>query len=143
MTVEHILRGKGSDVITAPPSTPLGAVAAILREKRIGALVISQDGRGIDGILSERDIVAALADHGAQALDAPASTAMTRDVVTCSRRDSVQDLMTVMTDRRIRHLPVAEEGALAGMISIGDVVKARLAEVEAEAAALRDYIATG
>lgn len=143
MTVDHILRTKGTAVVTAPPDTSLSKAATLLREHRIGAIVVSRDGSRIDGILSERDIVAALARDGAAALDANVATAMTAEVVTCSRRESVQELMSVMTDRRIRHLPVADDtGALAGMISIGDVVKARLAEVEAEAAALRDYIAT-
>lgn len=140
MTVEEILRLKGTDVVTVAPDVTLEAAAKRLGEHRIGALVVSRDGRTVDGILSERDIVSALATLGTAALAAPVSQAMTKEVVTCARRDQVDALMAVMTAKRVRHLPVIEDGALAGMISIGDVVKSRIEEVEYEAQSLREYI---
>ncbi|HET8729114.1 MAG TPA: CBS domain-containing protein [Alphaproteobacteria bacterium] len=140
MTVELILKLKGTEVVTIAPDMTLEKAARLLSERRIGALVISSNGQSVDGILSERDIVRAMARLGRDALDAPADKAMTRDVVTCSRTDRVEDLMAVMTAKRIRHLPVVEDGVLAGMISIGDVVKSRIEEVELEARSLREYI---
>lgn len=143
MNVEIILKTKGSDVATTKPDTTLATVAGELATRKIGALVVSADGSGVDGIVSERDIVRSIADSGAAALDKPVSTAMTRDVFTCALNDSVQELMATMSQKRIRHLPVTEDGKLCGMISIGDVVKYRLEEVEYEAEALRGFIAGG
>ncbi len=143
MNVEIILKTKGNEVATTKPDATLAAVAGELSKRRIGALVVSSDGKSVDGIISERDIVRAVADSGAEALAKPVSTAMTSDVFTCSRHDSMEELMKTMSQKRIRHLPVTEDGSLCGMISIGDVVKYRLEEVEYEAEALRGFIAGG
>ena len=113
----------------------------ILREKRIGVVVVSDDGKRVQGILSERDVVRWLADDGAAVLDRPARDLMTREVKTCKPKDQIADLMEQMSTHRIRHLPVVENGALGGMISIGDVVKYRLEEIEFEAEALKQYVA--
>ncbi len=143
MNVDAILRTKGTDVATTRPDATLADVAQVLSEKKIGALVVSADGATVDGIVSERDIVRKIAEHGAAALNMSIGDAMTRDVVTCTRKDSLQDLMSTMSGRRIRHLPVVEDGQLCGMVSIGDVVKLRLEEVESEAEALRGFITGG
>ena len=143
MNVKTIIGTKGRDVITALESDKISNVAATLRANKIGALVISNDGVHIDGIVSERDIVHGLVEHGASLLDREISVVMTRDVFTCSPEDSVDDLMAKMSGRRIRHLPCVEGDKLCGMISIGDAVKYRLVEIEAEAEAMRAYIATG
>ena len=143
MNVEIILKTKGNEVATTKPDATLTDVAGELSSRRIGALVVSSDGTSVDGIISERDIVRAVADAGAEALSKPVSTAMTRDVFTCSRHDSMEELMKTMSQKRIRHLPVTEDDKLCGMISIGDVVKYRLEEVEYEAEALRGFIAGG
>ncbi|MEE8270159.1 MAG: CBS domain-containing protein [Alphaproteobacteria bacterium] len=143
MNVDAILRTKGTDVATTRPDATLADVAQVLSEKKIGALVASADGATVDGIVSERDIVRKIAEHGAAALNMSIGDAMTRDVVTCTRKDSLQDLMSTMSGRRIRHLPVVEDGQLCGMVSIGDVVKLRLEEVESEAEALRGFITGG
>jgi CBS domain-containing protein len=141
MTVAHILNDKGRDVVTAGPDTSLADVARILSERRIGAVVIVE-GEAIRGILSERDIVLALAKHGAEALRKPASECMTERVVSCRPEDTILDVMQKMTSGRFRHLPVVERGRLTGIVSIGDVVKRRIAEVEQEAEQIREYIAT-
>jgi len=143
MNVEIILKAKGTDVVTTKPDATLADVAGELANRRIGALVVSGDGKSVDGIVSERDIVRAIAESGQEALSKPVSTAMTRDVFTCSRHDSIEELMATMSKNRFRHLPVTEEDQLCGMISIGDVVKYRLEEVEYEAEALRGFIAGG
>jgi len=143
MNVRDILRSKGSAVETAAPSTRVSEALTTLDAKRIGAVVVTGDDRAVLGILSERDVVRALARKGPAALDGPVADIMTTEVVTCTGGDSVQWLMERMTEGRFRHLPVVEDGTLAGMISIGDVVKARLAEIEAEAESLRDYITHG
>ena len=143
MNVDAILRTKGTDVATTRPDATLADVAQVLSEKKIGALVASTDGATVDGIVSERDIVRKIAEHGAAALNMSIGDAMTRDVVTCTRKDSLQDLMSTMSGRRIRHLPVVVDGQLCGMVSIGDVVKLRLEEVESEAEALRGFITGG
>ena len=144
MNVRSILAGKGDDVATIGHGASLSDAAARLRDRGVGALVVSEDGRHIDGIVSERDVVRALAAHGASALGRTVSSAMSTDVVTCSSGDSVEDLMISMTERRIRHLPVADEdGLLAGIVSIGDVVKSRLGELETENQALVEYLHHG
>jgi CBS domain-containing protein len=142
MNVETILRNKGRNVITVGPEVKVAAAVALLRRHGIGALVVSDNGASVDGILSERDIVHALADHGDKILGFNVAQLMSRPVVTCKLADTVADLMGLMTARRIRHLPVVEAGALAGMISIGDVVKNRLDEVESEATSMREFIAS-
>ncbi len=115
----------------------------ILNEQKIGAVLVTDDDRSVDGVLSERDIVHALAENGVDTLDLPVTGLMSRDVITCSEESSVDDLMRSMTEHRIRHLPVIKNDQLAGLISIGDVVKYRLDELEFERDAMRDYIATG
>jgi CBS domain-containing protein len=141
MNVDSILRGKGGAVTTVTPDAAINQAVAILRREGIGAIVVSRDGVKVDGILSERDIVHALVDRGTTLLDAKVEQLMTRRVFTCTPRDSVADLMAEMTQRRIRHIPVLRDGELAGIISIGDVVKARLDEMEYETSSLRSFIA--
>ena len=144
MNVQSILGVKGADVATVGQGASLADAAAQLRDRGIGALVVSDDGVHIDGILSERDIVRALAAHGAGALGRTVGSVMSTDVVTCACEDSVHALMASMTERRIRHLPVVDPSQeLAGIISIGDVVKARLGELEHENQALFEYITQG
>lgn len=144
MNVHAILGNKGSEVVTVRQQASVADAAAMLRDRGIGALVVSDDGTHIDGIVSERDIVRALAAHGASALGRTVASVMSAEVITCGPDDSVHDLMASMTDRRIRHLPVISGGdQLAGIISIGDVVKARLGELQTENEALTDYITQG
>lgn len=140
MSVARILEEKGSDVYTlADDASVLDAVRA-LGEHRVGAMVVINSSRNIMGILSERDVVGAIARRGAGALSEPVSALMTRNVVTCTEDTPINRLMELMTQGRFRHLPVEREGRLAGIISIGDVVKRRIAEVEQEAAEIRHYI---
>ena len=143
MNVASILKHKGRYCATIAQDQPVKEAVRLLAEKKIGALVVVDGAGDISGIVSERDIVANLADSSAELLAAPVSRVMTRDVFTCSPTDTTDQLMAQMTDSRIRHLPVKENGKLAGIISIGDVVKWRIAEVESRAEALREYIATG
>ena len=141
MNVEHILARKGREVKTIRPNVPLGDALQRLREEGIGALVVSGNGTDLLGILSDRDILDAIADHGTAVLGGSVGSAMTAKVFTCSRDDRVSAIMALMTDRRIRHVPVVEEdGRLCGIVSIGDVVKHRLDEIQSEADALREYI---
>ena len=142
MSVRQVLSGKGADVITIAPDRTLAQAAMLLAEKRIGAVVVSADGKAVPGILSERDIIRALAQDGAGALDRKVADAMTRDVVTCSIQADIDHLMRLMTDGKFRHVPVVENGALVGIVSIGDVVNRRLSDIEAEQRALKDYIAS-
>ncbi|HEX9809286.1 MAG TPA: CBS domain-containing protein [Alphaproteobacteria bacterium] len=143
MNVEAILRSKGSNVVTARPDASVAEIARLMRDSRIGAVVITPDRVRVEGILSERDIVRALAEQGEAALSFSASAVMTRDVTTCAPSDTVAQLMAAMTSGRFRHLPVVEEGALIGIVSIGDVVKWRVEEIEREAEALRTYVTQG
>ena len=140
MNVESILKEKGRDVATIAPEVNIGQAISLLRRLRIGALVVSGDGKNAVGILSERDIIHALAEHGTKLLDLSVSNLMTREVVTCTPENSIAELMMQMTERRIRHIPVIDKGRLAGIVSIGDVVKSRLGEVEGEANSLRQFI---
>jgi CBS domain-containing protein len=142
MTLEHILSEKGREVVTIEPHRSLADAARTLNEKRIGAVVVARDDRAVLGILSERDIVRAVAKGGAAALEHPISQHMTGEVVTCGRQVAINELMGLMTQRKFRHVPVVEDGRLYGIVSIGDVVKYRVAEIEAEHQALREYIAT-
>jgi CBS domain-containing protein len=140
MNVAAILRQKGRAVTTASPATSLLEIANKLAAKRIGAIVIV-GGRGeVAGIISERDIIRELAASGQGCLTRPVVDTMTRQVVTCQETDTLDELMAMMTARRFRHLPVVTDGALVGIVSIGDVVKHHVAEVEMEATAMRDYI---
>jgi CBS domain-containing protein len=141
MNVAAILKHKGRAVITAGAHTTLMEVAATLAAKRIGAIVIVATRGTVAGIVSERDIIRALAAHGPDCLSQPVSQVMTKQVVTCQETDTLDELMAMMTARRFRHLPVVTSNALVGIISIGDVVKHHIAEVEMEATAMRDYIA--
>lgn len=140
MNVYSILRQKGRAVTTASPAATLLDVAARLAAKRIGAIVVVGSGGEVAGIISERDIIRALSEAGPDCLTRPVSETMTRRVVTCQETDTLDELMAMMTARRFRHLPVVTDGALVGIISIGDVVKHHVAEVEMEATAMRDYI---
>ncbi len=140
MHVAAILKDKGRAVETVEANTTLGEVVRRLATKRIGAVVVTAPGTAVTGIVSERDVVRMLALHGAAALNRTVADVMTRHVVTCRETDTVDELMSRMTQGRFRHLPVVENGQLAGIISIGDVVKHRVAEVELEASAMRDYI---
>ncbi len=142
MTVRAILSRKGSDVVTTDPNATLSEAVQLLAARRIGAVVVTGADRRIVGILSERDIVRALAEKGAKALDTPIAEAMTRKVTTCGIGDTVSEIMERMTLGKFRHVPVVEQGRLAGIISIGDVVKSRVHQMEEESAALRDYIRT-
>ncbi|ARQ01246.1 CBS domain-containing protein [Pseudorhodoplanes sinuspersici] len=142
MTVKTILSQKGSDVATIAPTANVADAIKILCERKIGALVITGAGGRIIGIVSERDIVRMFGAHGAAALDMPLTEVMTRKVVTCEPADKMPEIMELMTTGKFRHLPVLEEDRLVGIISIGDVVKMRLAQLEHEQDALRDYIQT-
>ncbi|HEX6843160.1 MAG TPA: CBS domain-containing protein [Stellaceae bacterium] len=141
MNVETILRNKGGAVATIASHATIRDAAALLRRERIGALVVSSGGNKVEGILSERDIVHGLADRGTALLDMTVDALMTRRVFTCTPHDSVGDLMAMMTERRIRHIPVMTDGMLVGIVSIGDVVKHRLDEMEYETSSLRSFIA--
>lgn len=138
MDVDGILRAKGATVVTIRPDATIRELVQSLRDQRIGAIVVSEDGRSVQGIISERDVVRGLAEVGPRVLDAPVAELMTREVVSCSLRDTVKHLMTEMTRRRIRHLPVVADGVLCGIVSIGDVVKNRLEELETETNVLRE-----
>jgi CBS domain-containing protein len=138
MNVAGILRAKGTSVVTIRSDATVAELVRGLRDARIGAMVVSDDGRAVDGIVSERDVVRGLAERGVSVLDAKVADVMTRQVVTCAANDSVKQLMSDMTRRRVRHLPVVQDGALIGIVSIGDVVKNRLEEMETEANVLRE-----
>jgi CBS domain-containing protein len=142
MNVKTILSLKGSHVTTVEPTSTLEAAVAILAKHRIGALVVLGADQRVIGILSERDIVRALAELGASALTTPLAQVMTRKVVTCGEAETVGAIMERMTTGKFRHVPVLEQDRLVGIVSIGDVVKHRLSEIEHESAALRDYIQT-
>jgi CBS domain-containing protein len=138
--VSSVLKHKGHDVLTVGPEQTVASVVKLLAQNRIGALpVVNPDGRLI-GIISERDIIRGMAQHADAVLALPAERLMTHEVRTCTSEDQLVDLMEVMTMQRFRHLPVVENGALHGIVSIGDVVKQRLEEVQTEAEALRNYI---
>ena len=142
MKVQDILSAKGNRVATMRPDASIDTVVHRLRLDRIGAVVISTDGRTIEGILSERDIVYGLVEYGAALLEKRAGEIMTHEVVTCRAEDAIKDVMAKMTHSRIRHVPVVENGMLMGIVSIGDIVKHRLSEAELETMVLREaYIA--
>jgi CBS domain-containing protein len=142
MIVSQILRDKGSAVLTVPPEATAVEAARIMNERRIGALVVRKNHGPLEGIVSERDIVVALAEQGPASAERPVRSLMTTAdrLITCAPADSVAHIMAVMTDRRVRHLPVIENGRLAGIISIGDIVKARLRETLAEVEAMTAYV---
>lgn len=141
MRISDILRTKGGAVVTAAPSDTVRDLVARLAEHNIGAVVVSTDGVAVEGIVSERDVTRGLTS-GAAVLDAQVSTIMTTDVQTCAEDEPIEHLMRLMTERRIRHVPVlAEDGTLAGLVSIGDVVKNRIGQLEFEKEQLEGYIA--
>jgi len=140
MLVSAILARKGRDVFTVGPEASIGDATELLRVHGIGALVVSDDGTAVIGILSERDVVRRLAESGPDVLAQPVASVMTGAVVTCAPTDSTEHLMETVTSRRIRHLPVVDDGRLVGLVSIGDVVASRVHELEEEARLLRDYI---
>jgi CBS domain-containing protein len=142
MNVKAILAAKGGAIVDIEPSADLAAAAQLLAARRIGALVIRGAGGRLAGILSERDVVRAFAEHGAAAFSLPVGQVMTREVETCGPDDTIADLMERMTTGKFRHMPVVSDGKLAGLVSIGDVVKQRVEEIEGESEALRDYIRT-
>jgi CBS domain-containing protein len=141
MNVDSILKVKGREVVMIAPDAVVAEAVQLLRRMNIGALVVSADTKRLDGILSERDVVHAIADRGTAALDLSVADLMMRPAVTCVPADTIADLMAEMTRNRIRHLPVVEQGQLIGLVSIGDVVKNRLEEMEFEATSLRQFIA--
>jgi CBS domain-containing protein len=143
MLIRQILAGKGSDVVTTRPDATVTEVAKLLKAKRIGAVVVTDADGEICGIISERDLACGLADRGADLLGMRVGDVMTRDISTCSPDDGIDRLMRQMTEGRFRHLPVVEDGRMIGIISIGDVVKHRLQELEHEAHMLHDYISGG
>ena len=140
MNVQSILEGKGHDVVTTRPETSIADVCRLLQRRRIGAVPVVDDAGTILGILSERDMVAGLSEHGVAVVGLTAAQLMTRQVRHCHPDDTIGEIMAVMTNRRVRHLPVIDEGRLCGLISIGDVVKARLDETALEVDSLRQYV---
>lgn len=142
MTISIILAAKGREIVSVEPGTTLSSVVALLAERCIGAVLILGVDRRIIGIVSERDIVRALAELGAAVLDNPVSRFMTRRVSTCTEGETIASIMERMTEGKFRHVPVVDQGRVVGIISIGDVVKHRLQEMERDSAAMRDYILT-
>ena len=140
MLIADIIKSKGADVVTASPSDTVADLAALLAEHRIGAVVVSADGRRIDGIVSERDVVRAIPTRGADLLSVTVADIMTREVVTCTPRQTVTQMADLMTEHRFRHLPVVEDDALVAIVSIGDIVKARTALLEDERDQLIGYV---
>jgi len=143
MTLEQILKTKGHEVTTIKANVTLRGAAQLLDERKIGSVVATQDNGDLIGVLSERDITRQVARHGARALDMIVADAMTRDVITAEPGETIDQGLERMTDRRIRHLPVCHDGELVGLVSIGDLVKWKIRETEAEAEAMKNYIATG
>jgi CBS domain-containing protein len=143
MNVATILKQKGREVLTSGPDASLLEAAKLMSAHGVGCVVVADEHDQVVGIISERDIVRVLGRAGPSALDKPISSCMTRDVVSCREADTIERLMSEMTSHRFRHMPVVERGRLNGLVSIGDVVKMRIAEAEMEAAAMRDYITTG
>jgi len=142
MTVSIILAGKRREVVTIEPSARLADAIQLLAGKRIGAAIVLGADRRIAGIISERDVVRSLAERGAAALDEPVSGTMTRKVETCNEGETVANIMERMTAGKFRHMPVVDQGRLTGIVSIGDIVKHRVHEMERESVAMRDYIRT-
>lgn len=143
MTIGSILHGKPHRLISVAPDESLQAATEALTRERIGALLVLKAGGDIAGIISERDIVRAVGLQGADVLSHPVAELMTKDVICCAPEDTVDRAMAMMTERRFRHLPVREDGKIIAMISIGDVVKQKVEEAEAESQSLREYIARG
>lgn len=140
MQISGVLRHKGAEVLTIAPTESVRTLLDRLRDGGVGALVVSTDGRTVEGIVSERDVVRRLSTDGDGVLDAEVSQIMTADVHTCTPSATVDDLMAVMTEQRVRHVPVLEDGVLVGIVSIGDVVKQRMSELQSERDQLEAYI---
>ena len=140
MRISDVLRAKGTQVVTVTPDTRVRRLLAVLAEHQIGAVVVSHDGAAVDGIVSERDIVRALAKRGAAVMSEPVTAIYTAQVHTVTPQTQIEDVMRMMTERRVRHAPVVGDGGLQGIVSIGDVVKIRIGELESERTALSDYI---
>jgi len=143
MNIGQILKAKGRAVATARPDTTLLEIVKKLAQKKIGAIVIVGDGGEVAGIISERDIIRKLGERGPEVLGEPVSSSMTTNVISCAETSTLDELMEVMTQGRFRHVPVLEDGALIGIVSIGDIVKNHIAEVEMEVTAMRGYFVTG
>lgn len=143
MRIAEVLSSKGQDVVSVTPDKDIAGLLAVLAEHGIGAAVVSSDGTTVEGIVSERDVVRAIGQRGGSVLQEPVSGICTVDVHTCGPDARLDDLMRVMTEKRVRHVPVVVDGALKGIVSIGDIVKRRMDELEQERAALSDYITTG
>ena len=139
MKMESILKAKGAQVITAPPHTKVTTIAHRMKLERIGAVVITEDDKTVQGIVTERDVLYGLVNHGTDLFNMRATDLMSREWPTCTRKDNIKHVMAVMTQRRVRHVPVIEDGRLVGLVSIGDLVKSRVEEMETEANVLRDY----
>ncbi len=139
MKVADILSAKGNKVMTVRPTDTIVTLAHRLKLERVGAMIVSRDGKTVDGIISERDVTHGLATHGAELSALLVSNLMTREVVTCSPDDSIAEIARIMTRHRVRHIPVQEKGELVGVVSVGDVVKHRLDEMEMEVNVMRDY----
>lgn len=142
MKVQDILQAKGADVYTVSPSSTIKQAVEMLGSKNIGAVIVKDDGGEVSGILSERDIVRVMRERVVDVMSVPVSSCMTPNPYACALETTVDDLMAEMTDKRIRHMPVVDNGALVGMVSIGDVVKRKIQQSEQEAAALKEYIAS-
>jgi CBS domain-containing protein len=140
MRISDVLRGKGTRVVTIPPDTKVRRLLEVLAEHRIGAVVVSTDGTSVGGIVSERDVVRAFAKRGAAVMSEPVTAIYTAEVHTITPDTSLDEVMRMMTERRVRHAPVVTDGVLRGIVSIGDVVKNRIDELETERAHLTDYI---
>ncbi|MDA0655374.1 MAG: CBS domain-containing protein [Proteobacteria bacterium] len=143
MRVDVILRHKGNDVFSISPERTVQEAANLLTKNKIGALLVRDQDGAILGVLSERDVLGGIAANKGHVLSKPVSALMTSRIVTCSPLDTLDDIMDVMTNKRIRHIPVMEDGELKGIVSIGDVVKHRMSEIETESDALRQYISVG
>ena len=139
MHISEVLKSKGDDVVTVSPAETVRSLVTTLAERNVGAVVVSSDGTSIEGIVSERDVVRGLVD-GTELLDSPVSTIMTAEVRTASPTDTVHDLMLLMTEHRVRHVPVVVAGRLHGIVSIGDLVKSRIGELEFERDQLESYV---
>ncbi len=143
MQAGQILQNKGHEVITIPPASTVAEAVALLHRYNVGAVVVSSDGVAVEGILSERDVVRRMSTDGAAALDRPVSDLMAREVATCSPDTNTDDLMSMMTEGRFRHLPVVDDGRLVGIVSIGDAVKVRMDQLKLEREQLEEYIRAG
>ena len=142
MKVVNILQSKGAEVYAVIDTDTVARAVALLTDKNIGAVVVKNRAGAVSGILSERDVVRHLKEKGPEVLNAPVGQCMSRDPHTCRPEDTVDELMSVMTNRRVRHLPVVNAGKLLGLVSIGDVVKRKIEEIEHEAQALKEYISS-